>query len=142
MLTPLALEKPWQFLTAVFLHGSASHLIYNLFALIMFGLILEGLIGSRKFIFLYLVSGILANVFSFWIDPNVNALGASGAIMDIMGVVAVLKPKMTVWTFNLPLPMFIVAILWIAGSVLGIFGFGDQGIGHSSHLSGILIGIL
>jgi len=140
MLTSNALAQPWQFLTAVFLHGSVVHLLYNLFALILFGLMLEKFIGGRRFLILFFVSGILANIISFYWYPN--ALGASGAIMAVIGVVAVLQPMMTVWAFNLPMPMFIAAIIWVAGSVLGIFGFGDQGTGYLAHLSGIFIGLL
>lgn len=142
MLTPDALSRPWQFLTAVFLHGGIAHLLYNLVALLMFGLVLEQTIGSRKFIVFYLLAGIIANIFSFLVYPNQSALGASGAIMGIIGVVAVLKPTMTIWLYSLPMPMFVGAIVWIAGSVLGIFGFGDQGVGHLAHLSGILVGLI
>ena len=134
-----ALSMPWQFLTAVFLHGSITHLLYNLFALVFFGIVLEKIIGSSKFLILFLISGIFANIISFFWVPN--ALGASGAIMAIIGVVAVLKPMMTVWAFNLPMPMFVLAIIWVVGSVLGIFGFGDQNTGHLAHLSGIFIGL-
>ncbi len=140
MLTPNALSMPWQFLTAVFLHGSIIHLIYNLFALFLFGLILESVIGSRKFLLLFLAAGIIANIASFPLYPS--SLGASGAIMAIMGCLAILRPMMTIWAFNLPMPMFIAAIIWAAGSFLGIFGFGDQGIGYLAHLSGIFLGVL
>ncbi len=142
MLTPNALAQPWQFLTAVFLHGGIAHLLYNLVALLMFGLILEQIIGSRKFIIFYLLAGIFANICSFLVYPNQSGLGASGAIMGIIGVVAVLKPTMTIWLYNLPMPMFVGAIIWVGGSVLGIFGFGDQSIGYAAHLSGIFIGLI
>lgn len=135
-----ASTQPWRFLTAVFLHGSITHLAYNLFAIIIFGLILEQLIGSKRFLILYLTSGILANIISWFLYPN--ALGASGAIMAIIGTLAILRPLMAVWTFGMILPMFIVAILWITGSIMGIFGFGDQGTGHLAHLSGLIIGLI
>jgi membrane associated rhomboid family serine protease len=135
-----ALPYIWQFLTAIFLHGSLSHLAYNLFALILFGLITERLIGSKRFLLLFFLSGILANIISWYWYPN--ALGASGAIMGVIGVAAAIKPLMIVWAFGMILPMFIVAILWIIGSILGIFGFGSQNIGYLAHLSGVLIGIL
>ncbi len=141
MLTPDSLIMPWQFLTAVFLHGGVVHLLYNLFALVLFGLMLEKMIGSKRFLILFLLSGIAANIFSFFAYPNQSALGASGAIMAVIGVVAVLRPMMTIWAFNLPMPMFIAALIWVGGSVLGIFGLGDQGVGHLAHLSGIVIGI-
>lgn len=140
MLTSEALTKPWQFITAIFLHGSITHLFYNLFALILFGFILEKIIGSKKFLLLFLISGIIANIISF---PFYNAsLGASGAIYAIMGCLALLRPGMTVWVFNLPMPMFIAAIIWTAGSIMGIFGFGDAGTGHIAHLSGIFLGVV
>ena len=135
-----ALVKPWQFLSAIFLHGSLTHLLYNIFALFIFGLILERTIGSRKFVLLFLVSGVLANLFSFYFYPN--SLGASGAIMALIGCLAVLRPMMAVFSFGIILPMFAVAIIWIIGSFLGIFGFGDQGVGYIAHLSGLFIGVL
>ena len=135
-----ALTMPWQFVTAIFLHGSLTHLVYNLFALIIFGIILESTIGSKKFLSIFLVGGIIANIISFIWYPN--ALGASGGIMAIMGCLAILRPTMAVWAFGMILPMFIVAILWVTGSVIGIFGFGDQGTGHLAHLLGLIVGIL
>ena len=140
MLTENAGIMPWQFFTAVFLHGSITHLFFNLFALFLFGLMLEGIIRSKKFLWLFIISGIFANLISFYWYPN--ALGASGAIMAVIGCLAVLRPGMTVWAFNLPMPMFIAAILWVGAGVLGILGFGDQGVGHLSHLSGIFVGVL
>src|SRR3989338_10954625 len=56
--------EPWRFVTAIFLHGDITHLIYNLFALVLFGLILEKLIGSRKFLIVFIFSGIFANLIS------------------------------------------------------------------------------
>jgi membrane associated rhomboid family serine protease len=135
-----ALTRPWQFVTAIFLHGSVVHLLYNLFALFLFGLILERLIGSKRLFWLFLLSGIFANIISFYWFPN--ALGASGAIMAIIGTLAIVRPMMAMFAFGMILPMFFVAIIWVIGSILGIFGFGDQGTGHLAHLSGIFIGIL
>jgi membrane associated rhomboid family serine protease len=138
-LSEQAMIRPWQFITAVFLHGGLLHLMYNLLALLLFGLILEQLIGSKKFLVFFFLSGILANVVSWFWYPN--ALGASGAIMGILGVLAILKPMMSVWAFGMIIPMFIAAILWAAGSVMGIFGFGDQGVGHLAHLLGLVVGL-
>jgi membrane associated rhomboid family serine protease len=140
MLTNQALSRPWQFLTAIFLHGDLVHLAYNLFALLLFGLILEKIIGSKKFLALFLFSGVIANLISFSFYPS--SLGASGAIMAVIGMLAVLRPGMTVWAFNLPMPMFLAAILWIGGSLLGIFGFGEQNIGYIAHLTGLLLGLI
>lgn len=140
MLTDQAFIKPWQFFTAIFLHATLLHLLYNLFALFLFGLILEKLIGSKRFLLLFIFSGLFANFLSFFWYPN--SLGASGAIMAIIGTIAVLRPMMATIGFGMILPMFALAIIWVIGSIMGIFGFGDQTTGHLAHLSGILIGIL
>jgi uncharacterized protein len=139
-LSSMAFARPWQFITAMFLHASLMHLFYNLFALFLFGIILEKLIGSEKFLGLFIFGGIFANFISFFWYPN--ALGASGAIMTIIGTLAILKPMMAVWGFGMILPMFFLAVIWVVGSIMGIFGFGDQNAGHLAHLSGVFIGIL
>ena len=53
--------QPWRFLTAIFLHGGVAHLALNLFALVLFGLILENIIGGRKFLLIFISTGIFAN---------------------------------------------------------------------------------
>lgn len=128
----------WRFITSIFLHGSLTHLIFNLFALILFGLILEKLISSNKFLLVFFSSGIIANIISVNFYPS--SLGASGAIMGIIGTLTIIKPLMPVWTFSLPMPMFIAAILWTAGDILGIFF--PQGVGNIAHLSGLVIGLI
>ena len=135
-----SLFEPYRFVSAIFLHGSLLHLLFNLFALLFFGLIAENLIGSKKFFWFFIISGVFANVVSFSFYPS--SLGASGAIMGLIGLVAVLKPMMAVWAFGLILPMFAVAIIWIGASIFGIFGMGESNIGYLAHLSGIFLGIL
>ena len=130
----------WRFLTAIFLHGSLLHLMYNMFALLLFGFILENKIGSRNFLIVFLSSGIIANLIAVNYYPS--SLGASGAIYGILGCLTILNPFMAVWVFGIIVPMFIAAIIWILGDVLGVFGFGEQGIGNIAHLSGIFIGFL
>jgi membrane associated rhomboid family serine protease len=52
-------SRPWTMLTYIFLHGSFAHLFYNMFALALFGSILERVIGGKRFLFVFFVSGIL-----------------------------------------------------------------------------------
>jgi len=130
--------QPWRFVSAIFLHGSFSHIIFNLFALILFGLILESIIGSKKFILVFFASGILANLIA--VNFYDSSLGASGAIYGILGCLTILRPRMTVWVYNLPMPMFIAALIWIG---LGIFGiFNPSTTGDIAHLSGIAAGFI
>ena len=130
----------WRYLTAVFLHGGIVHLFYNLFALLLFGFVLERTIGSNRFLIVFLSSGIFANVIA--VNFYDSSLGASGAIYGILGMIAVLRPFMIVWAFGLLMPMFLAAILWAIGDILGAFGFGAQNVGNMAHLSGIGVGAL
>lgn len=131
----------WRFLTAIFLHSGIIHLVYNLFALLFFGLILEKMIGSKRFLMVFLISGIIANIISVFF--YLSSLGASGAIYGILGCIAIINPLMTVFAFGILMPMFIAAILWIAADLLRVFGLFDPGnIGSMAHLSGIAIGII
>ena len=86
--------EPWRFVSSIFLHGSPLHLIFNLFALILFGLILEKLIGSNKFLVVFFASGIIANLIAVNFYPS--SLGASGAVYGILGALTILRPKMVV----------------------------------------------
>ncbi|MFA5993287.1 MAG: rhomboid family intramembrane serine protease [Candidatus Pacearchaeota archaeon] len=138
ILNKSAIYQPWRVVTAIFLHANLSHLIFNLFALVIFGFILERLIGSKRFLLIFFVSGILANVIAF--NFYSSSLGASGAIMGIIGALAVIRPMMGVFAFGVILPMFIAAIIWVAVDAIGIFV--PDNTGHIAHLSGIFVGIL
>jgi len=128
----------WRFATSIFLHGSIVHLLYNLFALALFGIILEKFIGSKNFLLVFFLSGIFANVVA--VNFYNSSLGVSGAIYGILGGLVLIKPNMMVWAFGFPMPMFVAGILWVAGSVLGIFI--PSNTGHIAHLSGIIIGFI
>lgn len=130
--------EPYRFITAIFLHGSLVHLIYNLFALILFGLILEKLIGNGKFLLVFFSSGIIANLIS--VNFYSSSLGASGAIFGVIGALTVIRPMMNVWAFSLPMPLFVAAILWVVGDVIQTFV--PSNIGTIAHLSGIFVGII
>lgn len=130
--------QPWRFLSAIFLHGGLVHLLYNLFALALFGSVLEKFIGGKKFLLVFFLSGIFANLVS--VNFYTASLGASGAVYGILGCLTLLRPGMMVWAFGFPMPMFIASLLWVGGAVLGIFM--PSNIGHIAHLSGILIGFL
>lgn len=130
--------QPWRFATAIFLHGSLSHLLYNLFALALFGLILERLAGSRRFLLVFFAGGIFANLVSA--NFYSSSLGASGAIFSVIGALAIIRPLMMVWAFSIPMPLFIALTLWVAGDILGIFMPSDTA--NIAHLSGIAVGII
>ncbi len=130
--------QPWRFVTAIFLHGGVSHIIYNLFALILFGSMLESLIGGKKFLIVFFVTGILANLIA--VNFYGSSLGASGAIFGVIGALIIVRPLLVVWAFGLPMPIFIAGILWVVGDLIGLFV--PSNVGNIAHLSGIFFGLI
>ncbi|HLE07031.1 MAG TPA: rhomboid family intramembrane serine protease [archaeon] len=130
--------RPWTILTSIFLHGGIEHLMYNMFALVLFGLILEEIVGSRKFLLLYFSSGLIASLATI---PFYNAsLGASGAVFGILGALAILRPKMVVWINFIPVPMFLAIFIWAAIDLFGFFF--PTNIANAAHLAGLILGVL
>lgn len=134
----------WRFVTSIFLHSGAAHLIYNLFALALFGSILEALIGGRRFLIVFFAGGILANLIA--VNFYSNSLGASGAIFSVIGALIVVRPMLAVWAFGMPMPIFVAGILWGIGDFIGAYGFltGNpiDNTGNIAHLSGMFFGMV
>lgn len=82
----------WQPLTTIFAHGGIAHLGMNMFVLWQFGNLIERFKGAKELVALYLISGLLTSILSFgyifYLDHNVNLVGASGAICALLGYVA------------------------------------------------------
>lgn len=131
----------WRYVTSIFLHGSITHLAFNLFALFFFGLVLEKTIGTKRFLITFFATGIIANIIS--VNFYNSSLGASGAIYGVIGAVAILRPMMMVFSFGAIIPMFVAAIIYVAADILRALGaFGPTNVGSIAHLSGIAIGFL
>jgi hypothetical protein len=135
----LLLSRPWTIVTYIFLHGSFQHLFYNMLALGLFGPLLERIIGGKKFLLTFFVSGIIAGIGS--VIFYTSSIGASGAIYGVMGVLAALRPKMVVFAGFVPLPMFLAVAFWTAGDLLGLFSPADT-IAHAAHLAGLIFGLV
>lgn len=134
LINSLKWSEPWRLLTSVFAHGSPAHLLSNIFALSLFGLILEGRIGSRMFLWFFILSGIVVNIFS----PYERSLGASGAIYSLIGALAVLRPAMVVWVQWIPMPMIIAGLVWLVQDVFGLFYPSE--VANVAHISGLFLG--
>lgn len=133
-----AYSEIWRFLSSIFLHADITHLIYNMFALALFGSILERIVGGKRFLLIYFASGIIANIFA--INFYTSSLGASGSIYGVLGALVIIRPLMTVFAFGLPMPMLIAGFLWAAGDLIGLFI--PSNTGHIAHLSGMAVGII
>jgi uncharacterized protein len=128
--------QPWRILTSIFAHANIVHLFSNVFGLMLFGLILEGRIGAKKVLWLFLISGIIINTFTIY--PS--SLGASGAIYAIIGALAVLRPMMVIWVSFLPMPMALAALFWLAQDIIRTII--PSNIGSIAHISGLALGII
>lgn len=136
--TRTALFNYYTLITALFLHSGLPHLMYNLFGLALFGSILEHIIGSKRFLILFFVSGLAASLIS--IPFYARVLGASGAIFGVLGMLGILRPKLTVWVYSMPMPMILALFVWGTGDVLGIFI--PTGTANIAHLAGLGIGVI
>lgn len=135
---PEAFSRPWILLTSIFLHGSLQHLMYNLLALALFGIILENIINTKRFLILFFSSGLIASIVSSFFYNS--ALGASGAIYGILGALALLRPNMTIWIYFMPMPMYIAGIVYLFINFFGAYlGIGNTG--YVAHLSGLVVGL-
>lgn len=77
----------WRLITPIFLHIGIGHLFFNSISLVLFAPALERMLGKGKFIFVYIGSGMVANVATYIIEPlQYSHIGASGAIFGILGV--------------------------------------------------------
>ena len=132
------LSRPWILLTSMFLHGSIDHIFFNMYGLFIFGPFLEQRIGSKRFLFAYFVSGLAAGLFSsFFYNAT---LGASGAIMGIIGLLIVLLPNLRVLLFYIiPMPLWTAGIFWALFDVFGIFV--PSGVANIAHLIGLGCGL-
>ena len=140
--TAEVLAKPWLILTSMFLHGGSMHLLFNMYALWIFGPLIEHRIGRRRFLFAYFASGILAGIFFTVFNPNSFAVGASGAIMGILGIVIVLLPNMRVlFFFVIPMSMRTAGILFALIDLIGFVSSANTGIAHIAHLGGLAFGV-
>ncbi|MES3517624.1 MAG: rhomboid family intramembrane serine protease [Natronomonas sp.] len=139
----------WTWVISVFSHGSPIHLLFNAIVLYFFGPIVEKQIGSKAFGALFLGSGMIAGLAEIGAGfaigaPVVGVLGASGAILALMGVLAITAPDLKVLLFFvLPVSVRTLAIGYAALSVLGFVSQGTVmgNVAHMAHLVGLVIGL-
>ncbi|MBW2998936.1 rhomboid family intramembrane serine protease, partial [Candidatus Woesearchaeota archaeon] len=116
-------SEPWRIITSMFMHSTMTlnHLLFNMYALFLFGTLIEQAIGTKRFLRLYFISGIVAGVVFSIFTPGV-AVGASGAIMGILGITIMLFPKMKVlFFFVIPMSMRTAGIIFALIDILGMF---------------------
>jgi membrane associated rhomboid family serine protease len=140
----------WQFITYMFVHDprSIGHLLFNMFALFVFGRRIEQQMGSREFLLYYLLTGALAGLFSFAVyiftgNMLVTLMGASGAIFAVQLAFAAFFPDSIVYIWGiLPLRAPIMVLAFTALELFFILtGLGGN-VAHATHLAGFGFGWL
>jgi membrane associated rhomboid family serine protease len=137
----------WELVTYLFLHGSVSHLLFNMLALWMFGATLERDWGKRRFLKYYFLCGIAAGV----CDVTVNALlgnwythtiGASGAIYGVLLAFGVLYPEAIIlFLFIFPIQAKYFVMIVGAIALLGSVNV-NSGVSNVAHLGGMIFGLI
>ena len=145
-------EYVWTWVTSVFAHGGIVHIAANSIGIFFFGQVVERRIGTKRFVGLFLASGAAAGLAQIGatialVGPGVQVgvLGASGALLAIMGVLTILNPGLTVYLyFFIPVPIWLLTIGFAAFSLLQGFGAfqGGGNVAHWAHLAGLAIGLL
>ena len=137
----------WQPLTYMFMHGGFLHLFFNMLALWMFGMELENVWGSRKFLTYYLVCGIGGALSNLLVAPLLGqaapTVGASGAVFGVLLAFGMLFPDRLIYIyFFLPIRAKYMVVLWIGLELLyGVTGTTD-GVAHFAHLGGMIGGYM
>ncbi len=143
--------------TAMFMHGGIGHIVGNMLYLWVFGDNLESRMGHVKYLFFYLLCGLVASlchVFASSIlgkDLLIPSLGASGAISGVLGGYLLLFPKNRIkilaFAFIIHVPAFITLGLWIGLQLFSGWGSlestGDGGgVAYAAHIGGFFAGLL
>src|SRR6266571_2942301 len=145
-------------ITSMFLHGSWSHVIGNMWYLWIFGDNVEDRVGHGRFIVFYLVCGIAAGLGQIAMDPasTLPTIGASGAIAGVMGAYFVLYPRSRVLTliplffwweiFELPalvlLGFWFLMQLFSAGAIAATAHSAGGGVAFMAHVAGFVAGMI
>ena len=160
MLAPLALWPfgaarisgvgfaPWQLVTYAFLHGSMLHLLFNMFALYMFGGAIEQVFGPRRYLAYYLVCVVSAALtqllFAMLTGGFYPTVGASGGVFGLLLAYGLYFPNNRVMLLFPPIPMparVFVAVYAVLELVMGVTGT-QSGVAHFAHLGGMVGGYL
>jgi len=128
----------WRLITPTFMHSGFSHMLFNSFSLILFGPALERMLGSGRFLMVYLVSGLLANVATLLLEPlTYTHVGSSGAIFGLFGyyiaIIIFRKTMLSQANAQIILTLCVVSL---------IMTFLQPNINVTAHLFGLVGGFL
>jgi membrane associated rhomboid family serine protease len=136
----------WQFITYMFLHGSLQHLFLNMIGLFMFGAVVEQVLGWRRYLMVYILSGLgsaLLYIALTGVSSTVMMLGASGAVFGVLTAYAFKFPKNWIVMFpGIPLPAALMVVFFVVIEFFfGVFDL-QPGVANFGHLGGIITSLL
>jgi len=140
---------PWQVVSYAFLHGSVTHLAFNMFALYMFGSEIERLLGPRRYFTYYMVCVVgaaLAQMAMLHLQRGMPTatVGASGGVFGLLLAYGMAFPQRKLMLLFPPIPMrawVFVTLYGLVELVLGVTGT-QAGVAHFAHLGGMVAGFL
>ncbi len=136
---PWVLRRPWTLVSYMFLHAGLGHLFFNMLGLFFFGPRLEERLGSKGFLWLYLLSGVGGAVFSLIFARHAPVVGASAAVYGVLLGFAMFWPRERIYIWGvLPVEAWLLATLLVLGSLwAGINPASGSRIAHFAHLGGL-----
>jgi len=137
----------WQLITYQFMHGGFSHILFNMFALWMFGMEIENMWGSKKFLYYYLLCGVAAGLLQLFVPPLLGTaaavtIGASGAVYGVLIAFGMLFPNRHIYLYFL-VPVrakYLIGFLIVLEFLL--IDSAGSNVAHLAHLGGALCGFL
>jgi membrane associated rhomboid family serine protease len=139
----------WRLITYQFLHGGFWHILFNMWALWMFGPALERHWGGRRFLTFYLSCGAAGGLFYLLLVvvgflPALPMVGASGALLGVFAACAILFPGISVFFFPIlfPIPIRIAAMVGALLYILFVVTGSTNAGGDAAHLAGMATGAI
>lgn len=133
------MQRPWTLITHMFVHADFNHLFWNMFFLFFFGMELERRVGEKKFLQIFIFSGIVAAFGQMMISGG-SMVGASGALFGVMGCLAIIAPEIRILLFFvIPVSIRGAVVLFALIDFLTL-GSADN-IAHMAHIVGLLVGL-
>lgn len=141
----------WQLFTYMFLHGDFMHIFFNMYALLLFGMPVEQLWGSKKFLIYYFFTGIGAGITIFIMNLLLGdigffipTIGASGAVFGLLLAFGMLFPEAELLVFFF-IPMKAKYLVVVYGGIelyLQVTSGGQSSVSHLGHLGGLVFGLI
>lgn len=139
---------PWQLVTYAFLHGSITHIAFNMYGLWLFGREVEYMLGRRVFLQLYFASVVSAGLMQLlatgYSGGDYPTIGASGGVFGVLLAFGLFFPNRVIMLLipPIPLPAWLFVILYAGLElILGVTGT-EAGVAHFAHLGGMIGGYL